>query len=233
MILGISGTKKIGKTTLINDIKEMWPKYTTPEKTYRSLGATLDEAGTEDSQRLIRDFMFEQAKELYDRNEYVVHDRTLLDNLVYTMWLFRNTKEISPEFVAESFEVTKEAMHYYDIVFLLPLTRHFEVDVDLENEGVDPQYRTDLDVMFKHFLHNYNENTSLKTDFWPEENASGFVEIFGDRKTRIALISQYLNKNGDIHGEDPPTILDQFGTGVSSDTFGKTDERIPNIQDFI
>ena len=46
-----------------------------------------------------------------------------------------------------------------------------------------------------HHQHNIAKNT-----FFPKDDAPGWIEVFGDRQTRIAMIKQYLDVDGDLIG---------------------------------
>ena len=66
MRIAISGTACQGKTTLVKDFLDLWPSYSTPEKTYRDI---LKENNLEhstntskDTQRKILDFMIEEQQ---------------------------------------------------------------------------------------------------------------------------------------------------------------------------
>ena len=43
MRIAVSGTTRIGKSSFIQDFVDVWPKYESPEKTYRDLVEENDE----------------------------------------------------------------------------------------------------------------------------------------------------------------------------------------------
>lgn len=228
MIIGITGTKCIGKSTLIKDIKTFYPMYKTLDEDYRTIGEKLDSEGDEASQRAIRDYMFEQAKKNYRRSNNIIHDRTLLDNLAYTMHLYNTTDRISDDFVVESFGITKKAMEYYDMIFTLLDRPENQTPI---REGVCVETRTSINhIIANLFFAYYEESGQFKKDLYPEENCCVPVEIFGDQLQRIEMIRQYMDDDGSVKEGDQSSIMDYLGNYVNSK---KSNEDIPKIEDFM
>jgi GTPase SAR1 family protein len=90
MKIAVIGTQNIGKTTYISDFLKKWPMYKQPDKTYRDeikdKNLKCNEDGDEESQRIILDCLVDQAIS-YSKDEFVILDRSVLDNLAYTSWL--------------------------------------------------------------------------------------------------------------------------------------------------
>ena len=65
MRIAVTGPQNTGKSTFIEDFLSALPTYTTPERTYRDLISQeelpVNQETNEDSQRRIRDFLFDQA----------------------------------------------------------------------------------------------------------------------------------------------------------------------------
>lgn len=239
MIIGVTGTTKVGKSTFINDFKSKFNKYTTPEGSYRDIpNLDLYEKGTEESQRLIRDYMFNQIKEVWskrDTKRHVIMDRTLLDNLACTLVLYAKGG-ISDEFVEESFKITKKAMGMYHLVHFIPID-------DLENievpDNIDEDYRMSVDVVLKTFYNAYSNRDDLAKDFLPDDKCAAIDQLMGSREERLAMASEILDDNGDVLGgfnvESTPVLYDQDGMGMNMgqedaaiklEDFGFTDEEI-------
>ena len=205
MRIAFDGTCNCGKTTLIEDFIKRWSMYSTPKKRYTDLEVNLNSEGDEKSQGAIRDFMFEQARS-YSIKDHIVHDRSMLSNLAYTMHLFQRGK-ISDEFLAESIDLTRRSMTAYDIIFFIPLTKIHDVELDEKKNDRDLEIREPIDKILKTFNYLFNlgvedhPDYSKKMDLFPSDNSAGIIEIFGDRETRIALISQYINEHGNLFGE--------------------------------
>ena len=66
------------------------------------------------SQRLILDSLIDQV--MYEKEANVLFDRSVLDNLVYTLHLNANNK-VSDEYVAQAIKIVKETLVFYDIIF--------------------------------------------------------------------------------------------------------------------
>jgi len=243
MIIACTGTKKVGKSTLIEDFIERWPKYKKPEKSYRDLKLPLINDGEdrgrerdetishEESQRRILDFMLEDVKANYDRTNNIIHDHSTLDNLAYTIWLRRNVVDaISDDFMVESFAKVKESTHYYDIIAFVPVVDDWD-DFPIPEE-VDKTQRSEIDEILKILISAFHSNEDFKADFWAEKEAALPIEIYGPRDARILMFETYLDDDGGIREKEGATILDAYGRGISSKDNVKIDEEAPRIEDF-
>ncbi len=223
MIVGVTGTSKIGKTTFINDFIDKYKKYQMPNESYRDIeGLDLYEDGTEESQRLIRDYMFKQIKKIWqmrDTNRNVILDRTLIDNLACTMYLYSLGK-ISDEFLAESINITKEAMSCYHIIYFLPITKHNKIE---DIGDVDEDYRSAIDVIMKTIFTSYQVRDELSYDIFPDYNCTAVEEVFGSREERIAFVSMILDEDGGVPDIEPEELkkaielYDADGQDLNSD----------------
>ena len=126
MKIGVIGTACIGKSTFIQDFIANWSMYKLCEKPrYTDLikekNLSLNENGNEESQKIILDSVVDQA--MYSpKTDNIIFDRSVLDNLVYTIWLNANGK-VSDKFVKETIDIVREALVFYDILFFLPISR--------------------------------------------------------------------------------------------------------------
>lgn len=198
----------MGKTTFIQDFIKSWPMYKTSEKSYtdaiKSSGLPYNENGSEKSQKVILDFLVDQAIS-YSKDENVILDRCVLDNLAYTTWLNLKGK-VSDEFLEETRLITKETLKMYDILFFLPISKYN--NIPLEDNGIrstDPIYREEIDNIFKAFQQSY-----LKSDgkIFPTFDCPAMIELYGNREERIKLTSLYITKDGKIYGENESMISD-------------------------
>ena len=125
MKIAISGTACVGKTTYINDFLKNWSMYETPQSSYRNIlkekNLSHSSNGTEESQKLILNYLVDQAIE-YSKKDSVILDRCVLDNFVYTSWLYLNNK-VSEKFLEECRILTRETLKLYDIIFFIPITK--------------------------------------------------------------------------------------------------------------
>lgn len=202
MRIAVVGAQNVGKTTLIKDFIQRWPDYSLPEKTYRDLikekSLTVNEEGSLESQRIIRDALADMALENAGKSK-TIHDRCILDNLVYTFWLadykkFQGTESELNEFISTSIYLTKESLKFYDIIFWLPANPNIPI-VDGENRSKNDQYRTEIDNIFHAVYETYKKNSGVIFD---KENQPAFIVLEGDLNEKIETIKQYISDSGDL-----------------------------------
>ncbi|MDD4109970.1 MAG: AAA family ATPase [Clostridia bacterium] len=212
MRIGVMGTACVGKSTFIRDFIANWNMYKICEKPrYTDLvkekGIKLNEDGNEESQRLILNTLIDQIIGT-SKKDNIIYDRTVLDNLVYTLWL--NAKEkVSDSFVKESIKLIRESLVFYDILFFLPITRQSPIKfVPAEHRTTSPEYRLEIDNIFKALIHQYNKTDNTFFPFDTKIGCPAIIEIFGTPELRIELAKQYINKNGKaIDGGDNNLFL--------------------------
>ena len=205
MRIAFCGAQNTGKTTLIKDFLVCWPQYKTLNKTYRDIIAekklTHSSATTQETQRVIRDWMYENFKS-NTTDDNIVYDRCLLDNLIYTLWSYRyNPGSIDSDFVNESIEITKESMRKLDIIFYIPADKcNFSI-VNDSFRDINEQYRNQIDQLFKGIISEYTDNFDADV-FWPKNDSPGVIEIFGTREQRLLHIGDYIQPDGSLYGEE-------------------------------
>lgn len=202
------GTQNIGKSTYIKDFLKEWPMYKTPEKTYRDVikekGLVINESGTEESQKIILDVLVDQAIE-YSKDDNVILDRCVLDNLAYTTWLSL-TDKVSEKFLEETKDIVRETLKLYDILFFFPISKFNSIPLEQDGlRSVDPQYREEIDFIFKLFQQSY-----LKSDgrVFPKDECPALIELYGSREERIKLTSLYINPEGKPYADDQSLMSD-------------------------
>ena len=129
MRICISGTSGQGKSTFIKDFLEEWPMYTTPDTSYRDeLKRTHSKKTNEDIQWKILNTMLDEQQK-YGSEDYVLYDRSTLDNIVYTLWAHaKDPKKVSEKFVNKCIPLVRESFKLIDIVFFMPITKYGVVD---------------------------------------------------------------------------------------------------------
>jgi nicotinamide riboside kinase len=139
MKIGFCGTISVGKTTLVNALKEL-PEFahyefrTERSKYLRDLGIPLNTDSTLKGQFI---FMAERSSELYLDN--MITDRTIIDVMAFT----RLANSI-PYFMADALnDAAAPLLREYDYIFYVS-----PEGVELEDNGVravDVQYRIEID----------------------------------------------------------------------------------------
>jgi deoxyadenosine/deoxycytidine kinase len=202
MKIAVCGTSCTGKSTYIQDFLKTWSTYNSPEKSYRDLikekNLPHSSQGTEDSQRTILNNLVDQAIE-FSKKDNIILDRCVLDNMVYTSWLFLKEK-VSEKFLEETRIIVRETLKLYDIIFFVPLTRVSPINLEeSETRETDQNYREEIDNIFKSFMASYHKGDGK---VFPSEDCPAMIEIFGSQEERIKLTQLYLTETGQPYGED-------------------------------
>lgn len=204
MKIAIVGTQNSGKSLLIKNFLKKWKMYNLASPTYRDLikqDTPLNQLATKESQEIIRDALVEQA--LQNKNQkYCIHDRCVLDNLIYTLWLADKNKINDDSFITSSFNITRETLKCYDVVFLLELDEKNPVPLEKrEGRDLDEVYRQEINNLFLSAYDSYMEHSGL---IFPTDDCPGFIKIKGDetKGEKIKEISNYLNDAGDLVEDD-------------------------------
>ena len=211
MKIAVIGSQCTGKSTFIKDFIAHWGMYTLSERPrYTDLVKTkkhsLNEDGNEASQTIIRDSIVDQT--MYtSKDSNTIFDRSVLDNLVYTMWLNAKGK-VSDKFVKETMAIAKEALVFYDILFFLPITKHSPIPFEpSDNRSNSEQYRSEIDNIFKALIHQYNQGNKTYFPFDAKGGCPAIIEIFGNREQRIELAKMYLQDDGNVYTEKDSLLL--------------------------
>ena len=174
MKIGFCGTMSVGKTTLVNALKEL-PEFkeyefkTERSKYLRDLGIPLNTDSTIKGQFV---FLAERASELFHDN--IITDRTVIDVMAFT----RLAKSI-PYYVAD--EMCQAASHLigeYDYIFYVS-----PKGVEIEDNGVrttDAEYRNEVDKEIKQILNKYSQRNQR------------IVKLKGSTEERIEKVKQTL-----------------------------------------
>jgi len=146
MKIGFCGTMSVGKTTLVNALKEL-PEFagyefkTERSKYLRDLGIPLNTDSTLKGQII---FLAERSSELFAEN--LITDRTVIDVMAFT----RLAKSI-PYFMADALnDAVSHLIREYDYIFYVS-----PEGVELEDNGVrtiDAQYRNEVDKEIQNLI---------------------------------------------------------------------------------
>ena len=208
--IGIIGTQCIGKTTLIQDMKEKWPVFCTPDKTYRDLikekKLPTNKKGTKESQQAILNFLVDEAMANYGKKK-MVFDRTPIDNLVYSLWLYeKGLSDIDEAFIDKSVTLLRNSIKFYSIIFYLPFCEENDVMLTAGlNRDVDPMYRSEIGHLFEGIYKAWEKTGSR---FFDTDDCPAFIPLYGSRQERIAMMSMYINDKGEFFGEQDSLVSD-------------------------
>lgn len=174
MRIGISGAQSVGKTTLLNALRseKLFEKYAICDEVTRrvkSYGLPINENGTDSTQRLI---MNEHIVNVYMHTDMLT-DRTVLDGLVYSDYLYSHAKINMPtlEYVNQVFD---KVWPMYDHVF------YIEPEFDIVNDGIRSN-----DVVFRDKIANLFELAM-------EKRKLSMHRVKGSVRDRVTTIMNYL-----------------------------------------
>jgi hypothetical protein len=204
MRIAISGTANTGKSTLIQHFLSTWSQYKTPSKSYRDIlkenKLKHSTKSTVKTQFSILDFMVNQLK-TYTKDDKVIYDRCPLDNLVYSLWCNEKGVEgFDSDFIEMTAYLTRESMRDLDIIFLLKYDEAIPI-VDDGVREVDVNFIQEIDALFCAMHDQYANNIQLDK-FFPKDDSPAIIELPTDMNERIYLISEYVDINGDLPGEE-------------------------------
>lgn len=178
MKIGFCGTISVGKTTLVNALKEL-PEFadyhfaTERSKYLRDLGIPLNTDSTLKGQLI---FLAERASELLHEN--MITDRTVIDVMA-----FSHLSITIPFFIsADLNKAVSELIRDYDYIFYVS-----PEGVELEDNGVrvvDSEYRMELDQTIKKLLEQHKSKLNTIT---------GYSELSGTTEERIQKIKQVMS----------------------------------------
>jgi nicotinamide riboside kinase len=174
MKIGFCGTMSVGKTTIVNALREL-PEFkeyefkTERSKYLRDLGIPLNTDSTLKGQFV---FLAERASELFHDN--IITDRTIIDVMAFT-----RLAESIPYYMAD--EICQAASHLikeYDYIFYIS-----PKGVEIEDNGVrttDAEYRKEVDKEIKDLLSKYGHKNQR------------IVKLTGSIEERVQKVKQAL-----------------------------------------
>ena len=175
MKIGFTGTMSVGKTTLVNALKDRaeFKNYTFAterSKHLRDLGIPLNTDSTIKGQVI---FLAERCSELLQPD--MVTDRTVIDVMAFTSL----AKSIPIRYADDYCKLAVNLIQEYDYIFYIS-----PEGVELEDNGVrtiDPKYRIKIDEEIKKII-SLNQPKIRK-----------YVELSGTTEERIYKIKQAMS----------------------------------------
>jgi GTPase SAR1 family protein len=175
MKIGFCGTMSVGKTTLVNALKEL-PEFkdytfrTERSKYLKELGIPLNTDSTLKGQCV---FLAERASELMQEN--IITDRTIIDVIA-----FANASKSMNYIEKEAFtDFAKHLISEYDYIFYVS-----PKGVEMENNGVretNLEYRDLIDFIINHTIKSNNHRIK------------NFHIISGTTEKRIKQLKEVLS----------------------------------------
>ena len=145
MRIAITGTHGTGKTTLLRELREIEPyksSYTFVTELTRKLherGYPINEQGTDEVQRILAQQCVEAS-----RIPNSIADRCVLDNIVFTTFLF-NEGKVNQETMNDAIEKFEANISNFDIIF------YIRPEFDLVDDGVRTTSTSTRDKIFTLF----------------------------------------------------------------------------------
>ena len=183
MKIGFCGTMSVGKTTLVNALKETkeFKNYdfrTERSKYLSSLGIPLNTDSTLKGQTV---FLSERTAELILDN--IITDRTVLDVMAFT----NNANSISV-YKADKFEEYASLFLWeYDYIFYVS-----PKGVEIENNGIretDAEYRDQIDYTIRQLLRKY------------KKNIKNLVKLEGSTERRVKRVIKEVGENISLNNQ--------------------------------
>lgn len=208
--IGIIGTQCVGKSTLIQDMKDKWPMFSSPDKSYRDLikekNLPINKEGTKESQETILNFLVDEAMESVGKKK-IIYDRTPIDNLVYSLWLFdKGTSNVDEAFIDKTVSLVRNSIKFYSVIFYIPFCAENDVLLTAKtNRDIDPLYRSEIGHLFEGIYKAWEKTGSR---FFDTDDCPAFIPLYGSRQERLALLSMYINDKGEFYGESDSLISD-------------------------
>ena len=175
MKIGLCGTMSVGKTTLVNALKELpeFKDYITRTERSKELMAMGIPLNTDSTLRGQTVFLAERAGELMVEN--IITDRTVIDVMAFT----QASKSINYIDKEDFINHAKNLISEYDHIFYVS-----PEGVEIENNGVretDAEYRDLIDFIIKSTINRYNHRIK------------NLHRISGSTEERIKLIQQAIS----------------------------------------
>jgi hypothetical protein len=207
MKIAFMGTQCNGKSTLIKEFCKRWPMYKEVKSTYRKLiktgKITNNEDGTAESQKAILNSIIDDTqKAIAKENDFLVFDRCVIDNIVYSLWLNEKGK-VSDEFIMDTKHIAYEAIKVFDIIFYLPLREEITI-VPKKGRALDPVYRQEIDNLFRAVVGTYEKSAGI---FLPKEDCPAVITLEGPPDLRIEQIPMYIKPSGKFFDEEDGSLL--------------------------
>lgn len=210
MRIALCGTANQNITEFTNEFLKEYPNYRRAENKFNTI---LEEKKikvlNDTSQNLILDSLISELIES-KKDDNILYDYSLLDNLVYSMWL--NTQGIiTDQYINKSLTLVKSALHFYDLIFYfpnLPKTQEQPSKEALTEAKLNQETFYIETGNFYSVIHElYLKGNEKIFEFSAIDGCPAMIEIFGTTPERIQMTKLYLDKDGTPLGKKPSDTL--------------------------
>ena len=195
-LVTVIGSQNTGKSTFISDIikkyenNSIYEPFVTDKCDYRKVieekNLSINREGNIESQRIIFNCLADQVINSIRNPLYknVIFDRSPIDALVYTMYLYDQHKVTKEDIKQMSYEMNKYSS-LYDTIIYIPLSKCEDIKVvDDKFRDTDLEYRRYVDMLFQKALVFLDRDTYGKV-----------IEIYGTREERVERFYKDLSEN--------------------------------------
>jgi len=200
MRIGLCGSQNTGKSTVIDTALKYWPMYKIPSTTYREIvkekNLPINQDGTLEAQRIIRDALCDQAINNAEE-KYMFHDRTIMDNVAYSLWLAEKNKFTEDpadvnNFITTSLLLMRNTIKLYDVIFYVPINPAIQMAAK-EQRALDLDYQLEIDSIFYALYQAYRNGDDA---FFDMKDTPPIIELPASLNERIDTMKLYINDAG-------------------------------------
>ena len=136
---------------------------------------------------------------------HIIYDRCTLDNIAYTLWSHeKGVKGFTKQFCADQIAIMRDSMKHLDIIFLCS----FDESQQIEDDGIRETHKAyikEVDNIFNSLFSQYTNNVESDI-FFPKDDTPCVLTVPSDAQKRIDLISEYVDEEGDMYGDEDSVL---------------------------
>lgn len=227
MRIAICGISNLSKIAFVTEFLKTWPMYKKVNGKYKkavteqkniTVVDPREALGSQRMQQAILNAIVDETME-YKKDDNVLHDYSILDNLSYTFWLkSHGYGNISEEFINQSQLLARQAIHFYDLILYLPKLDKYDDEQFIIEE--DEIFYQEYDNFLRAMHDTYLSGKEWLFEFSSVDGVPAMLEIFGNTAERIQMCKLYLDVDGQPFGKkssDSLIQLPNLGLGEARD----------------